>query len=66
MRASEFHYNGQTYSLRAQGAAMVMFSAFVLMVATNVSQVLMGGTHRGLPRVRRALRREGAGAAAGG
>lgn len=47
VRASEFHYNGQTYSLRAQGAAMVMFSAFVLMVATNVSQVLMGGLTAG-------------------
>ena len=43
VRASEFHYNGQTYSLRAQAVAMVMFSAFVLMIATNVSQVLMGG-----------------------
>ena len=42
VRASEFHYNGQTYSLRAQAVAMVMFSAFVLMIATNVSQVLMG------------------------
>ena len=43
VRAAETTFRGFTITLRLQGVILFAFSAFVLLVATDVSQLLMGG-----------------------
>ena len=47
VRGEELTWRGRTFTLRAQGVLLFLFSMFVLFVATNVSSLLMGSLFGG-------------------
>lgn len=47
VRAAEATFRGFTFTLRLQGVILFLFSVFVLLVATDVSQLLTGGLTAG-------------------